>query len=278
MDALQELIDKAIDERLRKSDCVASIPCYVIDILDSGYYVVEDIKNGSRYTVPNFSGSAVNKGENVQLFFKGGVVSNRSAYIGAVNYKNSDSASPVIVESLNTLGEIVDSDAEVSLFKFKVIETTNLIINFNANVFGTASGELVMKVIIGQNELLYKPRKTVALNEYNSMCFSLPFSLESGEYTARVVANGVGNFVDICAYIYGFRIEALPIFDPTSDVDYIREIKNGKSNSIFYIGSSLRPSVPAIMDNKDTNIIRATTFNTSNVLGVYIPEGVTEIE
>ncbi len=67
-------------------------------------------------------------------------------------------------------------------------------------------------------------------------------------------------------------------YEPTTDVDYIHEIKNDKANSIYYIGAPNNPSMPATMSNKDTNIIRATTFNASNVSGVYIPEGITEIE
>ena len=51
-----------------------------------------------------------------------------------------------------------------------------------------------------------------------------------------------------------------------------------KANSIYYIGASNNPSMPATMSNKGTNIIRATTFNSSNVSGVYVPEGITEIE
>lgn len=278
MDALRELIGKEIDERIKESDCIASTPCVVLDDYQNGYYLVEDIKSGSKYTVPNFSGSAIGIGENIQLFFKNGVISNKSAYIGAANYKSSDSVSPVIIEGLNKLGELVDADVEISLFKFKVLESTNLLINFNANIFGTVAGELVLKIIIGETELLYKPRKTISLNEYNSISFSLPFTLKSGEYTAQVIADGVGNFVDICTYIYGFHVKALPIYDPTSDADYIYELQNEKSNSIFFTGDSLRPSVPNVMGGKNTNIIRATTFNTSDVLGVYIPEGITEIE
>lgn len=278
MDALQELINKTFDERLKQTDCVASIPCYVVDVLNNGYYIVEDIKSGNRYTVPNYSGSAVNKNENVQLFFKGGVITNKAAYIGAVNYKNTDSASPVIIYGLNNLGELIDSDVVISSFRFKAIQSTNLFISFNANIFGTSIGEIALKVVVGQNELIYKPRKTISLNEYNLICFSLPFSVESGEYMVYVIANGVGNFVDICSYICGVYIEALPIYDPTSDSDYIHEIQDEKANSIFYVGSSLKPSIPTTLSNKSINIIRATTFNTSDVLGVYIPEGITEIE
>lgn len=278
MDALRELIGKEIDEKIKESDCVASTPCVVLDDYQNGYYLVEDIKSGGKYTVPNFSGSAIGIGENIQLFFKNGVINNKSAYIGAANYKSGDSVSPVIIESLNKLGELVDADVEISLFKFKVLESTNLLINFNANIFGTVAGELILKVVIGETELLYKPRKTISINEYNLISFSLPFTLKSGEYTAQVIADGVGNFVDICTYIYGFHVEALPIYDPTSDADYIYELQNGKSNSIFFTGDSLRPSVPDVMGGKNTNIIRATTFNTSDVLGVYIPEGITEIE
>lgn len=278
MDALRELIGKEIDEKIKESDCVASTPCVVLDDYQNGYYLVEDIKSGSKYTVPNFSGSAIGIGENIQLFFKNGVINNKSAYIGAANYKSGDSVSPVIIESLNKLGELVDADVEISLFKFKVLESTNLLINFNANIFGTVAGELILKVVIGETELLYKPRKTISINEYNLISFSLPFTLKSGEYTAQVIADGVGNFVDICTYIYGFHIEALPIYDPTSDADYIYELQNEKSNSVFFTGDSLRPSVPKIMGGKNTNILRATTFYGSEILGAYISDGVTEIE
>lgn len=278
MDALQELINKAIDERLKKSDCVASIPCRVVNILNNGYYVVEDIKNGAKYTVPNFSGSAINEGENAQLFFKGGVITNKSAYIGAVNYKNSDSASPVILYGLNTLGEVIGENATISSFRFEASQSTNLLIGFNANVFGTIAGELSLKINVDQTVLSYKPKTIILENGYNLAVFTLPFTCDSGEHMVSVVASGTGNFVDVCSYIYGLYIEGLPIYEPTTDADYIHEIKNDKANSIYYIGASNNPSMPAIMSNKDTNIIRATTFNSSNVSGVYVPEGITEIE
>ena len=135
-----------------------------------------------------------------------------------------------------------------------------------------------MDIYIDESKISHVPRETILQDKYNLVCFTLPFFCESGEHELKILANGTGNYINICSYIYGFYIEELPIFDPTSDEDYVYEIIDNKSNSIFYKGETITPSVPTLMGGKDTTIIRATTFNTSNVLGVYIPEGITEIE
>lgn len=277
MEALNELIDKRISEFLKKSNCITSLPCRVIEDLQNGYYTVEVLSNGTKYIVPNFSGSAINVGENVQLYYKGAIVTNQSAYIGAVNYKDSG-ASPIVVNGLNTLGEIIRDNTRITIIKFKATQSVNLLIVFNANVFGTIEGDCSLDIYIDESKISHVPRETILQDKYNLVCFTLPLFCESGEHELKILANGTGNYINICSYIYGFYIEELPIFDPTSDEDYVYETIDNKSNSIFYKGETITPSVPTLMGGKDTTIIRATTFNTSNVLGVYIPEGITEIE
>lgn len=82
---------------------------------------------------------------------------------------------------------------------------------------------------------------------------------------------------DRVAVEFGITVEFNQMFDPTNDDDYIFETPD-KTNVIYYIGESDTPDIPAKINNQDTDILRATSFNYSQVYNVYIPDGVTEIE
>ena len=89
MDAINELIKRETEKVLYGSTCIFSTPCRVIQRVNDELFEVETIANHTRYTVYNYSGSNIQENENVMLYYKGRVLSNQSAYIGAVLNKST---------------------------------------------------------------------------------------------------------------------------------------------------------------------------------------------
>jgi len=204
VDSLLKLIDTRIQNAIAASAHINSEIAQVVSE-DGKKATVKLLSTGTEYTLPNYSGSVVQTGDVVYVYWKGGFLSASSAYIGAVNYK--DSASPIVINGLNTLGEIIRDNTRITIIKFKATQSVNLLIVFNANVFGTIEGDCSLEVYIDENKISHVPRETILQDKYNLICFTLPFFCESGEHELKILANGTGNYINICSYIYGFYIE-----------------------------------------------------------------------
>ena len=85
-DVLEEYVTQIIDKKMQNSDYLIAIPSKVTQVLSNGMCVVQLISNGSEYCVPNWSGAVLEVGDNVQLYYKGKILSDRTAYIGAAAY------------------------------------------------------------------------------------------------------------------------------------------------------------------------------------------------
>lgn len=83
MDAFNELVKQEADKAIKNSACVFSAPCVVVSALGNQKYTVKLVTGDAQYTVMNYSGSDLQVGEAVQLFYRGNVISNQTAYIGA---------------------------------------------------------------------------------------------------------------------------------------------------------------------------------------------------
>ncbi len=83
MSAFEILVRQEAEKVVKNSACVFSAPARVISVEGNQKYKVQLVTSEAQYTVMNYSGSDLQVGEAVQLFYRGNVISNQTAYIGA---------------------------------------------------------------------------------------------------------------------------------------------------------------------------------------------------
>lgn len=278
MDALKELIQNESQKQITKSACIASIPCVVIENLGNQQYKVATLGEYIEYTLTNYSGSYLNLGETVQVFYRNGYLSNQTAYIGAACYKGSESApEPAIVKGFNMTGNI-GTDKKMSLFKIYTSRPTNVILSFNSNIKGLADDDVKITVVFDESELEYEPQITVHNGEISHLSFSIPLNFSSGTHTINIIGNGIAKCLKTESSVYGLYIVGLPVVVPTDEEDYIYETLTLESNPVFYIGETELPLLPTTLNGKSVKKVRATTFDNSEVISVVIPDGITAID
>ena len=86
-DAFSELVLQSVDKKLRETDFIHSTPAKVIKKLSNEMYAVQLIASNIELVLPNYTGSALDVDESVQVFYQGDILSERTAYIGAAIYK-----------------------------------------------------------------------------------------------------------------------------------------------------------------------------------------------
>lgn len=64
----------------------------------------------------------------------------------------------------------------------------------------------------------------------------------------------------------------------TNESDYIYEKDNSYAQTVFYLSSYTKLTLPTSLDGAPVNTIRATTFYNTSVNKIIIPDGITEIE
>ena len=118
MDAFGTLVRQEAEKAIKNSACVFSAPCVVVSALGDQKYTVRLITGDAQYTVMNYSGSDLQVGETVQLFYRGNVISNQTAYIGAslnkLNYTftqmTQDEYDNMLSHDANTIYFIIDEE------------------------------------------------------------------------------------------------------------------------------------------------------------------------
>lgn len=91
MDALNKLIQKEAEKIINKSSSLFSAPCRIIEVLGNQKYRVQLVTSDAQYNLMNFSGSDLQVGESVQIFYRNNIISEQTAYIGASLTKESGS-------------------------------------------------------------------------------------------------------------------------------------------------------------------------------------------
>lgn len=89
MDAFGTLVRQEAEKVVKDSACVFSAPAVVISIESNQRYKVRLITSDVQYTLANYSGSNLEVGESVQIFYRNNILSEQSAYIGASLTKDS---------------------------------------------------------------------------------------------------------------------------------------------------------------------------------------------
>lgn len=272
-----------IDERIKKSNAsksyLKSIPCRVISITNDSNVLVESVIDKTRYSVPNFSGSSLDVGENVQLYYKENIIN--GAYIGAcINKNNGDNGSSLnFVEGDAYIGELFSDYRVIGECSFKCSQQTNCVISFNYVMVGNDSGNVMFKFTIDDSDLDFIPIISTINNNYYSGSFTVPCTVLNGGHFLEVKAKGSGYISSMQLNMCGHGIESdKKPYDPTTGDDYLYDTNNNVVSIIRYLGNKARPSVPSEIEGLPVRRLYTTAFNYSNVEAVYIPDSVIEIQ
>ncbi len=285
MDVVRELIHNEAENVLNNSACIFSTPVRVVEDLDNELYVVETIATQSKYTVHNYSGSPVEIGEDVLLYFKGSVISNKSAYIGASLNKDSGGgggsdtrhAKIIYIDGENSLRELSNDETQICEVNFKALDETTVSLVFNTSINSDTVGTATFKIYVDEELITYAPKDTIC-NGYTHCTFNLPIPVEEvGEHTIVITATGIGYTEQIKGFIHGQSIEPLDEY-MTDENDYIYQVFSDHSETWFYIGTKKRIIMPTTLEGQPVTVVHATTFTETDVTSVRIPEGIHTIE
>ena len=194
-----ELIDNRISKALANSNCVNSQVGQVLTIND-GSYDVKLFTTGAVYTLPNYSGSDLNENELVQVYWRGGFLSNQTAYIGAAFTKNEMTS---FLPCTTTPTILSEANRRVALVDFSTRNETTIILYFNAVIDADESGDVTFTIYVDGTALSYTPKLTTVAG-FNHCSFIIPISLTSaGDYEVVVRASGTGEVTQITSFIEG---------------------------------------------------------------------------
>lgn len=272
MDSLIELIDSRAEAALNKSTFVNSLLAQVVSVgVDK--CGVKLVTTGVIYNLPNFSGSDVEVGETVYVYYTGGFLSNQTAYIGASLNKETKL---VYLKGTNFLRELSSTMAKVSTFYFNTLDTTTVNLSFNSIIESDTSDNVTFKIFIDDEEYDYSPILTV--NDGYTQCnFTVPLEFDgAGEHIINIMAAGVGEIMQIKSNIFGTNI-AESDWVLTTENDYIYVIRDGEATLLKYIGAYQRIITPLTIEDNPVTAIYNTCFMNSAVEAVIISSGVETI-
>lgn len=274
MSELYDLISSVVRKELNGLNLTKTVPCKVIRILDNEKVEVELISNKARYAVANYSGSPVNVGETVQLFYRG-IISENSAYIGAAYYK-PETINFIMMES--KLGLTDDTLFLISQVDLKTINDTNIEITYNASILGIDNDEVEFTIYVDDIAQEYKPLSSVTPSLKTTISFSIPVAVKRGNHSVKIYTNSIVNIERVCAFVSGQVEKVDVVFDDVSDDNFIYTVNDTNTDVILYIGQSGSPKIPNTINGQPVGKLCASAFNVSNIKAAYIPDGVIEIE
>lgn len=277
MNDIISLIDSRIEKSLNQDTALKSMPCRVKEIISESKVVVESIENGAKYTVPNYSGSDVHVGENVQVYYKVNL-SNTKSYIGASIYKPDGGGSDSL--RINTVYLNTDDEAELGNELLEIAEgyfTSNsaqdCFFHMNALVEAIANTVVTFHVLFDGVMQDFISVNTMSQNEIRTIELTVPIESVSGEHTITIEAIGLAEIQRLKAYVWGQDIIETE-GTPTYSGNYIYH-----DNTVDkYIGTILDPCIPPTLGSNDVLILGEESFTESEVVYTKIPDGVEEIK
>lgn len=272
MDSLIELIDNRIDKALNQSAHVNSLIGQVI-AASNDRYDVKLFTTGAVYNLPNYSGSDVNIGEQVYVYYSGGFLSNQTAYIGASLNKP---ALTTFIHGIAFLGSLSLTPKKIASVYFLNTAPTTINLVFNAVISSDSVGAVTFTILVDDEEYEYEPAVT-ANDGYTHCSFTLPVELsEISSHNIDIKASGVGAVTQIKVYIFGVSI-AESDWTLTTENDYIYVIRDGEATLLKYIGAYKRIITPLTIEDNPVTAIYNTCFMNSAVEAVIISSGVETI-
>lgn len=277
MGALEQIIQNEVDKKLAKSTLISTAPYRVIAILDNELYTVKSVTNNSQFNLYNYSGSSLEVGETVQVYYRGESITSHNAYIGASLTKPNNIA---YINGEDEPNVSLNEKVMVSEIKFDSKKETIVNVVFNSVVGSNESGDYTFEIYVDGNKQEFDFTGTVGENTFSPCSFVIPIELsEIGSHIVQIYGEGVGSLAQIKSYVFGQNIfEYVPPSEPTDEDDYIYYLTSNHSETIRYIGSYENIIMPTTLEGKPLTIVGMTTFNYGDVQGVIIPEGITKIE
>lgn len=141
---------------------------------------------------------------------------------------------------------------------------------------GAEASAVYLYIYVNDVMQAYNPVFTVHAEEYTSVHFSLPLTVGGGTHSIEIKAVGEASAESISFYVWGQNIAEISS-EETNEEDYIYAVSDGTAEIMYYIGDSTYPEIPSELGGFPVTKIAATAFSRSDITGVYIPEGVTEI-
>lgn len=277
VDAITELIKNLINKEIHKSTLISSVPCRVIESLGNELYTVKSITNNSEFNLYNYSGSSLNIGETVQVYYRGESITNHNAYIGASLNKSNDT---VYINGEDTFNVSLNKRILVSEIIFNSEKETTINVVFNSVIGSNKLGDYTFETLVDDNKQSFDCIGTVVENGYSNCNFVIPVEIsEAGVHRIQIYGEGVGSIAQMKTYIFGQYIYEYVIpSEPTNEDDYIYYLGDNYSETIRYISSYENIIMPTTLEGKPLTTVGMTTFNYGDVQGVIIPEGITTIE
>lgn len=199
MDSLLELIDNRINKAMSQSSYINSQLGQVLEV-NNGIYKVKLFTIGATYSIPNFSGSDIKEGQTVYVYWRGGFLSNQTAYIGATQ---SSANEIVYVYGNNTTIALSNEDTTISSFNLITQLSTVVTVYFNCILESSSTGTTTFTIILDDDALSYTPKQSI-VEGYTHCSFVLPIELEeTGNHFITIKANGVGNVTAIESFATG---------------------------------------------------------------------------
>lgn len=180
------------------------------------------------------------------------------------------------VELKSYEGVLTDVLRTVAEGGFSCREETVAFVYVTANTVGLGAAEVRINVLYdGVKQTVHAVEKIVE-NGVMTIHFSLNITAAAGAHTVSVEAVGDAEIQRITACVWGQGIVGEQAV-PTNAADYKYAVSGSSATITEYIGSSRKPSVPAVLGGAAVKVIGDTAFIDSDVEFVYIPEGVEKI-
>lgn len=187
-----------------------------------------------------------------------------------------------VTKSLNTValekcpGELYEGEKTAAYGGFSCRSEVGCFLSFAAVLLAGENCTAAVKPYLDGIAQDFSAKLTLHAGELSTVSFTIPLSASAGTHTVSVTASGLAELTEISAFVFGQDItEKAPQY--TSGNDYRYTVNNGISTVTAYIGTSPHPEIPSTLGGGATTVIDKTTFTESEITGVYIPEGVTEI-
>lgn len=187
-----------------------------------------------------------------------------------------------VTKSLNTVvlaknpGYLYEGERTVAGGGFSCKSVTSCFLCFTGIFLAEKNCTSAVKVYLDSVAQELTAKQDLHAGEFSTVSFTFPVTASSGTHTVSVTAAGLAEIQEVSAFVFGQDItEKAPQY--TSGEDYKYTVNNGISTVTAYLGASLHPEIPSTLGGGTTTIIDKKAFKESGIIGVWIPEGVTEI-
>ncbi len=174
-------------------------------------------------------------------------------------------------------GELYEGERTAAYGGFSCRSVTECFLCFTGVFLAEKDCTAVVKAYLDGIAQELTVKHTLHAGDFSTVSFTFPLTASAGTHTVSVTVSGLSELQDISAFVFGQEItEKAPQY--TSADDYRYTVNDGISIVTAYLGTNLHPEIPDILGGGATTIIGKTAFTESEITGVWIPEGVTEIQ